>query len=97
MKVKLKYLEAVIYNLSDGLKYFNQLPTIEQQSLPQMENQSLYTLFCNIVSCIAKDQAVSYFIGQKATLRKEEYFAGWKSCYLNCDSYRLSIFKKKER
>lgn len=96
MMAKLQYLESVILELGREQQLMALLPEFELMSLQQMEREGQIELFINLVKCLAGKEVIEYFSNQKATLRKEQTFAGWNSCFLTCNSHSITAFKKTD-
>lgn len=61
-----------------------------------MNRETQISLFVSIVKCLAGKEAIQYFNNERATLRREQSFAGWTSCFITCDTNTLSAIKKRE-
>lgn len=59
-----------------------------------MNRDNQIQLFINLVKCLAGKEVIEYFSNQKATMRKEQTFAGWNSCFLTCNSQSITVLKK---
>jgi hypothetical protein len=49
-------------------------------------------IFVSIVRCLAGKEIITYFRRERAYLRKEKAFFGWKKCYIDCDTRHLTFF-----
>jgi hypothetical protein len=61
-----------------------------------MSREMQISLFTSIVKCLSGKEVVQYFSNQRSTLRKEQSFSGWTSCFLNCDSNSITVCKKND-
>ena len=57
-----------------------------------MKAEMRIAIFVSIVRCLAGKEIITYFRRERAYLRKEKAFFGWKKCYIDCDTRHLTFF-----